>query len=294
MLDNSFILLSILLAALSVFIPLIRRYSWHTEKLQLYQRITTWWYIIAVLLLAGFNLWSLYTLTAVVICCCLYELAKINQLQLSWRWLLPVLLCLALQWCIFWQAWTLLLLVTSLLIAALYWLSSAILHTQKRRLFMAASASWILGLSAISAILSASPMLLGIGNLLFLVVICQGNDVAQYCWGKSLGGKQISPTLSPNKTWAGFLGGLSTLSVIGFWLGPLLTQLSAFEAAFGAALICLFGFFGDLSVSALKRFYNIKDTGTMLPGHGGMGDRVDSLLLSSWLFYFFLFYYLNP
>ncbi|EPJ46112.1 MAG: hypothetical protein OFPII_22750 [Osedax symbiont Rs1] len=289
MLHNSFILLSILLAALSVFIPLIRRYSWHTEKLQLYQRITTWWYIIAVILLAGFNLWSLYTLTAVVICCCLYELAKINQLQLSWRWLLPVLLCLALQWCIAWQAWILLLLVTSLLIAALYWLSSTILRAKKRLLLIAASASWILGLSAISAILSASPMLTGIGNLLFLVVICQGNDVAQYCWGKSLGGKQISPTLSPNKTWAGFLGGLSTLSVIGFWLGPLLTQLSAFEAALGAALICLFGFFGDLSVSALKRFYKIKDTGTMLPGHGGMGDRVDSLLLSSWLFYFFLF-----
>jgi phosphatidate cytidylyltransferase len=125
----------------------------------------------------------------------------------------------------------------------------------------------------------------GAGLVLYLIVLTQFNDVAQYGWGKALGRHKIAPAVSPNKTWEGFIGGLGTTTLLAALLAPLVTPFD-WPAALGiGALIGLAGFFGDLGISALKRDLGIKDSGTLLPGHGGILDRVDSLTYTAPLFF---------
>lgn len=129
-----------------------------------------------------------------------------------------------------------------------------------------------------------------VGLLLFLVILTQFNDVAQYCWGKLLGKRKILPLVSPGKTWAGFLGGVGTTAAAGYLLGPFLTPLNDMQSLFAGAIIAIAGFVGDVTVSAIKRDLKIKDAGSLIPGHGGILDRVDSLTFSSPVFFHFVFY----
>ena len=126
---------------------------------------------------------------------------------------------------------------------------------------------------------------------LFLLLLTELNDVAQYCWGKLLGKHKISPTVSPNKTMEGFIGGVLTTVPLAMLLAPWLTPFSSLDAVLAGALIAVAGFFGDLSLSALKRDLGIKDSGNLLPGHGGILDRVDSLTYTAPLFFHFTRYY---
>lgn len=130
------------------------------------------------------------------------------------------------------------------------------------------------------------------GLLLFLVFLTEFNDVAQYLWGKLLGRHKIIPKVSPNKTWEGFLGGLLTTTLLAVVIAPWLTPLTMTEAIFaGSVVIATAGFFGDVSISAIKRDLGIKDSGTLLPGHGGILDRVDSLTYTAPLFFHFVYYF---
>jgi len=121
----------------------------------------------------------------------------------------------------------------------------------------------------------------GAGLVLYAVLLTQFNDVSQYIWGKRFGRRKIIPSVSPGKTWAGFLGGMGTTVVLAALLGPWLTPLSVPLAALSGLLVSVAGFFGDLNMSCVKRDLCIKDTGAMLPGHGGILDRVDSLTLAA-------------
>ncbi|MEE8248077.1 MAG: phosphatidate cytidylyltransferase [Alphaproteobacteria bacterium] len=131
----------------------------------------------------------------------------------------------------------------------------------------------------------------GAGLLLFLVVLTQANDVFQYLWGKALGRRPVLPKVSPNKTWEGLLGGIASTVVLAAALAPPLTPFSLAHGLLAGAIIGLAGFCGDVTVSALKRDLGVKDTGGLLPGHGGVLDRVDSLTFTAPLF-FHLTYYL--
>lgn len=135
--------------------------------------------------------------------------------------------------------------------------------------------------------------LVGPGLVLFLVVLTELNDIAQYLWGRSLGRTPIAPRVSPGKTRAGFVGGVGTTVLAGGLLGPLLTPMALPASLLAGAIIGLGGFVGDLNISALKRDLGIKDSGTLLPGHGGILDRVDSLTYTAPLFFHFL-YVLQP
>ncbi|MCM8527247.1 MAG: phosphatidate cytidylyltransferase [Lentisphaeraceae bacterium] len=128
------------------------------------------------------------------------------------------------------------------------------------------------------------------GLLLYLLFLTQGNDVAQFVWGKLLGKHKIIPKVSPNKTWEGFLGGMATIVVLSAFLGPNLTPMNLKESLISGALINLSGFFGDLVISSVKRDLNIKDTGNLIPGHGGLLDRIDSLIYTAPVFFHFLYY----
>lgn len=130
----------------------------------------------------------------------------------------------------------------------------------------------------------------GPGLMLFLVVLTQLNDVLQYLWGKSLGRHKIVPSVSPGKTWEGFLGGVLTTTALAWAIGQYLTPMDPIQSLIAGAIISIAGFFGDINLSALKRDLGIKDSGSLLPGHGGILDRVDSLTYTAPLFFHYIYY----
>ncbi len=128
----------------------------------------------------------------------------------------------------------------------------------------------------------------GPGLLLLLLILTQSNDVAQFIWGKSFGRHKISPRVSPNKTLEGFLGGLGTTILLATLLGPAMTMLDYPRAAIAGLIVGVSGLLGDLNISALKRDLGVKDTGATLPGHGGVLDRIDSLIFTAPVFFHFI------
>lgn len=123
------------------------------------------------------------------------------------------------------------------------------------------------------------------GKLLFyFVCIAQISDVLQYVWGKTLGRHKIAPHVSPNKTWEGFLGGVGTTVGIGaalWWATP----FTPWQSAGMSLAITLMGFAGGLVMSAIKRDRGVKDYGTLIEGHGGVMDRIDSICFAAPVFY---------
>ena len=119
--------------------------------------------------------------------------------------------------------------------------------------------------------------------VIFLVLVVQSCDVLQYLWGKLAGRRRIAPTVSPSKTVEGSVGGIVSATALGALLSPI-TPFSVGEAALISLAMTLLGFLGGLLMSAQKRRRGIKDWGTLIRGHGGMLDRLDSLFLSAPVF----------
>jgi phosphatidate cytidylyltransferase len=120
--------------------------------------------------------------------------------------------------------------------------------------------------------------------LFYLVLVVQISDVLQYVFGKLFGKTQVAPVVSPSKTVEGFLGGASSATAIGaamWWITPF-TPLQSAGMAF---VIVLMGFLGGLVLSAVKRSLGTKDWGTMIKGHGGMMDRMDSVSFAAPIFF---------
>jgi len=131
----------------------------------------------------------------------------------------------------------------------------------------------------------------GTGLLLCLAFLTQFNDVAQYVWGKLFGRHKILPVVSPKKTWQGFIGGVLTTVIAAMVIAPYITPFDSIHAAFAGLLISVTGFIGDVTISAIKRDIGVKDTGAIIPGHGGIMDRIDSLTYTAPLFFHFTYYF---
>ncbi|EYB68826.1 hypothetical protein DEIPH_ctg017orf0200 [Deinococcus phoenicis] len=131
----------------------------------------------------------------------------------------------------------------------------------------------------------------GVGLLLYVVIVTQLNDVAQYVTGKAFGRRRIVPQVSPGKTWEGFLGGLGVTLAVSLLIAPLLTPLHLWEAATLGLLLPAVGFVGDVTLSAVKRDLGVKDASSLIPGHGGILDRVDSLTFTAPVFFHFIYYF---
>ncbi|MCP4326159.1 MAG: phosphatidate cytidylyltransferase [Psychromonas sp.] len=129
-----------------------------------------------------------------------------------------------------------------------------------------------------------------LGLVLFLIFVTQFNDVCQYIWGKTVGKHKIIPKVSPKKTWEGFIGGVLTVTILAGFLAPYLTPLTMIQGFIAGTLIAVSGFVGDVVISSVKRDLAIKDSGTLIPGHGGLLDRVDSLIYTAPLFFHYLVY----
>lgn len=124
----------------------------------------------------------------------------------------------------------------------------------------------------------------------FLLFLTEFNDVLQYLWGKLLGRKKIIPSISPNKTCAGFFGGVLSTSLIAYLIAPYFTPFTGLQALFIGLVIGIAGFIGDVCMSAIKRDIGVKDYSSFLPGHGGVLDRLDSLIYTAPLFFHYIHY----
>ena len=129
--------------------------------------------------------------------------------------------------------------------------------------------------------------------LVFLILIVQSSDVLQYVWGKLFGKTKIAPEVSPSKTVAGFVGGVACTTVLGaalWWITPFTLP----QAALISFTLALMGFLGGLVMSAIKRDRGVKDWGSMIEGHGGMLDRLDSVCFSAPVFFHIVRYWWSP
>ncbi|ASR34775.1 phosphatidate cytidylyltransferase [Prauserella marina] len=126
----------------------------------------------------------------------------------------------------------------------------------------------------------------GVGRVLAFMIVVVASDTGGYAAGVLCGKHPMAPSISPKKTWEGFAGSLTTGVVAGALSLSLLLEGQAWQGVLFGAAIVLTATLGDLMESLIKRDLGIKDMGTILPGHGGLMDRLDSLLPSavvSWL-----------
>lgn len=142
----------------------------------------------------------------------------------------------------------------------------------------------------------------GTGLALALILSIWASDTGAYIAGKTIGGPKIAPSISPNKTWAGLVGGMvasaAALVVYTLYLGPwsfglgvdlaLPKGTSVTHLAILGALLTIAGQAGDFLESYFKRKAGLKDSGVLIPGHGGLLDRIDALLLASVFFLAFI------
>jgi phosphatidate cytidylyltransferase len=129
--------------------------------------------------------------------------------------------------------------------------------------------------------------------LFFLLTVVQMSDVLQYVFGKLFGKRKIAPSVSPSKTWEGFVGGGLSATALGcalWWITP----FSPPQAAAISFIIVLTGFCGGLVLSAVKRSMGAKDWGTMIEGHGGALDRMDSVSFAAPIFFHVTNYFFVP
>ena len=208
-------------------------------------------------------------------------------------------LCLPLQYLLVWVGWyglySIFIPVYAFLLLPIL---SALGSDTTRFLERAAKVQW--GLMVAVYCISHVPALIDLRipgfegrNLLliiFLIVVVQGSDVLQYVWGKLLGRHKVAPALSPSKTWEGLIGGVASATVLGallWWATP----FTPWQAALLALLVCVMGFLGGLVMSAIKRDRGVKDWGNMIAGHGGMLDRLDSVIFAAPVYFHVVRYF---
>lgn len=131
----------------------------------------------------------------------------------------------------------------------------------------------------------------GAAWLLFLTTITAASDSGAYFVGRAMGRNKLCPSISPGKTVEGFIGGLVCGTVVAVLVGiAVFDRANILPLALIAFILSALGVVGDLAESLLKRSMGVKDSGTLLPGHGGILDRVDSLLLTAPVLYYILFF----
>jgi phosphatidate cytidylyltransferase len=146
-----------------------------------------------------------------------------------------------------------------------------------RNSFFSALGVFYAGVPAIALIWLRSDAALGLIAIVFLILIVVGSDSAGFFAGRLWGGAKLWPGLSPNKTWAGSLGALAASALIAALFCFLVPAASPLRLAGVGALLSLVAQAGDLFESALKRRFGVKDASNLIPGHGGVMDRVDGL-----------------
>lgn len=147
-------------------------------------------------------------------------------------------------------------------------------------------AGWLYMLAGAGALLwLRSDAGTGLGDVLFLLAIVWASDIGAYLAGRLIGGPKLAPAISPGKTWSGAAGGLASAMVVGVLVARAMAQEGSAVAMPGtllvAAMLSVASQLGDLLESALKRYYGVKDSSRLIPGHGGVFDRLDGVLAAA-------------
>ena len=166
-------------------------------------------------------------------------------------------------------------------LGALLVFAAAIVSGKARPLWAATGTLWI-ALGAVAFLGLASLPERVHETAFWLLAAVWANDIAAYAAGRTIGGPKLAPRLSPNKTWAGFAGGVAAAALMG-GLAALATGASLPPLIGMSLLLGVAGQLGDLAESWAKRHFGVKDSGRLIPGHGGLLDRVDGLLAASLL-----------
>ena len=127
--------------------------------------------------------------------------------------------------------------------------------------------------------------------LLYLFLAVELNDVAAYTFGKLFGRHKLRSNISPNKTWEGSLGALGVSLVLPWLLRFTFPHFGAIQCLLAGLIVGIGGQLGDLTISVIKRDVGVKDMGALIPGHGGILDRVDSLIYVAPLFFHMVRYF---
>jgi len=287
----------------------VRHDSQRTAVACLVARIKAWWVLAATLtaaFLAG-NL-AVVALFAFVSLACLREFITLTRPPPADRaaLLTAFFLVLPAQYYLVWRGWHGWF---SIFVPVYVFLVLPVLAAlaSDTRLFLARVAETQWGVMICVYFLSYIPALLSLhlpgraagsradasaGLAVFLIVVVECSDIMQYVFGKLFGRHAIMPALSPSKTMEGLLGGVACATGLGaglWWITP----FTPGQCAPLALLIVLLGFFGGLVTSAIKRDRRTKDWGHLIPGHGGMIDRADSLCFSAPVFYYLVRYLLG-
>jgi len=159
---------------------------------------------------------------------------------------------------------------------ALIWLviGTGIVWLRMRQLTPAFGVIYI-GLPAVSLIWLRDSADVGRGDVLFVLLVVWATDIAAYLAGRLIGGPRLAPAISPGKTWSGAAGGLIGALLVGWSAAPGLAMLPL------AAVLSVAAQAGDLMESGLKRRFGVKDSGKLIPGHGGLLDRLDGVLTAA-------------
>jgi phosphatidate cytidylyltransferase len=269
---------------------------------ELRQRVRTWWVIVAVFAAAVLinRTTSVMVLGVISFLAFKEYLSLIPTRRADHRVLFWAYLAIPVQFYWVWAGWYGLFIIF-IPVYVFLWLPMRMLLIGETQGFLRAIGTLHWGLMICVFSLSHMAFLLvlpvennpgggAMGLLIFLIFLTEINDVAQYVWGKSFGKRKIVPKVSPNKTYAGFWGGVFSTSVLAVLLAPWLTPLTQIEALGAGFLIGLAGFVGDVTISALKRDLGVKDSGNLLPGHGGILDRLDSLTYTAPLFFHYVYF----
>jgi phosphatidate cytidylyltransferase len=259
-------------------------------------RIRAWW-VMVLIFAAGFSLGPAVTLLLFALTS-FYTLREFISLTPTkpadvWPIALAFYVMLPFQYWLIWTEWYGLFSILIPVYAFLLLPSLAALAGDAEDfLLRVARVQW--GLMLTVYCISHAPALLvldipgyrGHGFLLlfFLIAVVQLSDVMQYVFGKLFGKTKVAPVVSPSKTVEGLVGGglAATLAGAGLWW---ITPFTPLQAAAMALLIVVSGFLGGLALSAVKRSMGAKDWGTMVKGHGGVLDRMDSVCFSAPMFF---------
>lgn len=156
-------------------------------------------------------------------------------------------------------------------------LAVALLHRASSAALLACGLPYV-GLTTVAAVWLRADPKAGFATLLWIIGLVVATDVGAYFTGRSVGGPKLMPRVSPNKTWSGLVGGMSSAGLAGLAIGYACT--GSLSPALGVLSVALGGVAqgGDLIESALKRHFGVKDASNLIPGHGGFLDRLDGYL----------------
>jgi phosphatidate cytidylyltransferase len=290
----------VLLIVATITIRVLSMRSPEKDWSELRQRVNTWWWIVIVFVLAistpkaiSLTIFAMISFLALKEYFTLIPTRRSDQMPLLWAYF-----AIPLQYYFVYMEWYSMFLVFIPVYVFLFLpMRMVLIGNNQKFLHSTAILHWGVMITVFSishvaylTVLPDNALKTGALLVIYLVALTECNDIAQYLWGKSLGRIKVIPKVSPNKTLEGLVGGIVTTMLLSWLLGDILTPLTGWESLLIGLLIGVAGFIGDVVMSAVKRDIGVKDSGKLLPGHGGILDRLDSLIYTAPLFFHALYY----